>query len=183
VDALRDTLVDGRRDSVHEALVDGFVDSSRTEESLSGKPTPEPRRRGGWSGWQASMLFPKGYLNHTIINDIAERSSRAAVHSTGEERAVGSQQQSKTMAGQPEFAVFASRARATPTREAEKRIESPLNPFSSMSQVLRSQSGVCEFVRPARQHSFQNHVILQAQYAGFAYRRINELAPVRCVRF
>jgi hypothetical protein len=72
---------------------------------------------------------------------------------------------------------------ATSLCQAEKGIGFHLNPLSSMSQALQSES---EFASPcdrASQHPFLNHVILQARYTHSSHNGISELAGVHCRPF
>jgi hypothetical protein len=168
----------------HVSDVFAYISWTCSETWGHGRADSPVKTTGGTQGvegtgrWQASMLFPKRYLNSNRFSGRAGRSSRAAIHSTGEERAVRSRQQSKTMAGPPEFAVL-PRAPGPRQRESkEGNRDFPLSSFSSTIHALRSQSDFAGSRDPRASTPFLNHVILQARYAGFACRRINELAGV-----
>jgi hypothetical protein len=145
VDALRDTLVDGRRDSVHETLVDGFVDSSWTEESLSGKSTPGTQGRRGTGPVAGKHAFSKRVPQlQSFQRQSGEKQHSRCPLNRREAPKPFSQQRARQWrsTGVCGFALARRLVELSQTRE--QGIESPLNPFSSCDRRAHSISKSCD---------------------------------------
>jgi hypothetical protein len=139
-------------------------------------------RRGTGAGGGQATFFQKSTL--TPIVSATERREATQPVSAQPARSAQSVLSNKVRQWRVSPSLqFCPRARPRQRESREGNRDFPLRSFSSMSQDRRSQSELRVRATGARQHPFQNHVILQALYTHSSHNGIIDLAGASCWGF